>query len=199
MKIYNSGSHTHKMLDSRQLALKLIANVTYGYTAAGFTGRMPCVEIADSVVGLGRTTVESCIKLINSREQQEGTKVIYGDTDSLFIQCQGATIERAFKIGQELAAEITKLNPFPMELKFEKVYFPCVILAKKRYSGYKYEKLGDKPELESKGIEIIRRDNIPAVQKIQEKVLRLLFETKDLGLIRRHLETEWTKIQKGEV
>lgn len=43
-----------KLLDSKQLALKLIANVTYGYTAAGFSGRMPCVEISDSVVGFGR-------------------------------------------------------------------------------------------------------------------------------------------------
>lgn len=29
------------MLFSRQLGLKLIANVTYGYTSAGFSGRMP--------------------------------------------------------------------------------------------------------------------------------------------------------------
>jgi DNA polymerase zeta len=49
-----------------------------------------------------------------------------------------------------------------MELKFEKVYYPCVTLAKKRYCGYKYEKIDDKPVLESKGIEIIRRDNVEA-------------------------------------
>ena len=33
------------MLDARQLGLKLIANVTYGYTAANFSGRMPCIEV----------------------------------------------------------------------------------------------------------------------------------------------------------
>ena len=33
------------MLDARQLGLKLIANVTYGYTSANFSGRMPCVEV----------------------------------------------------------------------------------------------------------------------------------------------------------
>ena len=27
--------------------------VTYGYTAAGFSGRMPCAEIADAIVFLG--------------------------------------------------------------------------------------------------------------------------------------------------
>ena len=39
-----------QVLDARQLALKLIANVTYGYTAAGFSGRMPMAELADSIV-----------------------------------------------------------------------------------------------------------------------------------------------------
>lgn len=34
-----------KVLDARQLGLKLISNVTYGYTAASFSGRMPCVEV----------------------------------------------------------------------------------------------------------------------------------------------------------
>ncbi|XP_046848487.1 DNA polymerase zeta catalytic subunit-like isoform X2 [Xenia sp. Carnegie-2017] len=34
-----------QLLDARQLALKLIANVTYGYTSANFSGRMPCVEV----------------------------------------------------------------------------------------------------------------------------------------------------------
>ena len=36
---------TKKMLDHRQLGLKLIANVTYGYTGASFSGRMACVEV----------------------------------------------------------------------------------------------------------------------------------------------------------
>lgn len=39
------GASLQKVLDSRQLGLKLIANVTYGYTSANFSGRMPCVEV----------------------------------------------------------------------------------------------------------------------------------------------------------
>ena len=35
-----------RMLDARQLGLKLIANVTFGYTSAHFSGRMPCVEVS---------------------------------------------------------------------------------------------------------------------------------------------------------
>lgn len=38
------------MLNARQFGLKLIANVTYGYAAAGFSGRMPMAELADGIV-----------------------------------------------------------------------------------------------------------------------------------------------------
>ncbi|VVC97699.1 unnamed protein product [Leptidea sinapis] len=44
----------------------LIANVTYGYTAANFSGRMPCVEVGDSVVAKGRETLERAIKLVRN-------------------------------------------------------------------------------------------------------------------------------------
>jgi DNA polymerase zeta len=46
------------LLESRQLGLKLLANVTYGYTGASYSGRMPCVEVADSIVQTGRETLE---------------------------------------------------------------------------------------------------------------------------------------------
>ena len=40
-------------LNARQFGLKLLANVTYGYTAASFSGRMPCAELADAIVQVG--------------------------------------------------------------------------------------------------------------------------------------------------
>jgi len=39
-----------RVMHARQQALKLLANVTYGYTSAGYSGRMPCAEIADAIV-----------------------------------------------------------------------------------------------------------------------------------------------------
>jgi DNA polymerase zeta len=51
-----------KILDARQLGLKYIANVTYGYTSATFSGRMPAVEIADSIVQSGRETLEKVLR-----------------------------------------------------------------------------------------------------------------------------------------
>ena len=121
-------------LHNRQMALKLFMNVMYGYTGASFSGRMPCSDIADSVVETGKTILKDCIKLIVSHFAahtvsvflQEGrkewnAKVLYGDTDSLFIQMKGRSLESAFQISSQMTREITKLHPYPIELKFEKV------------------------------------------------------------------------------
>ena len=45
MKRHKSNKTLQRVFHSRQLGLKLIANVTYGYTAANFSGRMPCIEV----------------------------------------------------------------------------------------------------------------------------------------------------------
>ena len=50
MKQVPLGSPLYRTLNARQVGLKLIANVTYGYTCASFSGRMPSVHIADAIV-----------------------------------------------------------------------------------------------------------------------------------------------------
>ena len=53
-----------RVLNARQFGLKMIANVSYGYTAAGFSGRLPFAELADSIVQSGRQTLENAIRLV---------------------------------------------------------------------------------------------------------------------------------------
>ncbi len=48
-----------RVMNARQFGLKLIANVTYGYTSAGFSGRMPMAEIADSIVQVSSPTTKT--------------------------------------------------------------------------------------------------------------------------------------------
>ncbi|XP_023605887.1 DNA polymerase zeta catalytic subunit isoform X8 [Myotis lucifugus] len=166
MKAYKQDRALSRMLDARQLGLKLIANVTFGYTAANFSGRMPCIEVGDSIVHKARETLERAIKLVNDTKKW-GARVVYGDTDSMFVLLKGATKEQSFKIGQEIAEAVTATNPKPVKLKFEKVYLPCVLQTKKRYVGYMYETLDQKdPVFDAKGIETVRRDSCPAVSKI---------------------------------
>jgi DNA polymerase zeta len=197
MKVDKDDKTLQQLLNNRQLALKLIANVTYGYTSASFSGRMPCSEIADSIVQTGRETLEKAIALIHSVEKW-GAEVVYGDTDSIFVHLKGRSKDEAFKIGNEISKAVTDMNPRPIKLKFEKVYHPCVLLAKKRYVGFKYEHQSQTgPDFDAKGIETVRRDGTPAEQKIEEKALKLLFRTSDLSEVKRYFQAQCTKIMTG--
>ncbi|KAF3912680.1 hypothetical protein ABW21_db0203950 [Orbilia brochopaga] len=199
MKIDKEDKMLQALLNNRQLALKLIANVTYGYTSASFSGRMPCAEIADSIVQSGRETLEKAIELIHAT-QRWGAEVVYGDTDSLFVYLPGRTKDEAFDIGADISRTVTAMNPRPIKLKFEKVYLPCVLLAKKRYVGFKYESKSQlEPEFDAKGIETVRRDGTPAEQKIEEAALKLLFRTADLSSIKEYFQRQCSKIMAEKV
>ncbi|KAI9468117.1 MAG: hypothetical protein EXX96DRAFT_493093 [Benjaminiella poitrasii] len=199
MNDYKDDSALLRLLDAKQLTLKLVANVTYGYTSASFSGRMPSVEIADSIVATGREILERTIRLINETNKW-GAQVVYGDTDSVFVYFPGKTKEEAFVLGNEIAQTVTCLYPAPIKLKFEKVYHPAVLLAKKRYVGFKYESQQDKePVFEAKGIETVRRDGTAATQTILQSSLKILFRTQDMSELKKFLYEEWTKILSNRV
>lgn len=199
MKSNKDNSSFQKLMNNRQLALKLIANVTYGYTSASYSGRMPCVEIADSIVQAARETLEKAIDTIRSNEKW-GAEVVYGDTDSLFLHFPGKTKDQAFDLGQEIAQTVTGMNPEPVKLKFEKVYLPCILQTKKRYVGHMYEfKSQKEPIFDAKGMETVRRDGTPAQQKMEEKALDILFRTCDLSQVKAYLEEQWLKILTGNI
>lgn len=199
MKSVEDDKVLRRTLDARQLGLKYIANVTYGYTSATYSGRMPAVEIADSIVQSGRETLEKAINVIDSTDKW-GARVVYGDTDSLFIYLKGKTKEQAFRIGQDIADTITGMNPPPVKLKFEKVYLPCVLLAKKRYVGFSYETVDETtPSFDAKGIETIRRDGVAAQSKMTEACLKILFRTQDLSQVKQYCCRTWSKILRNKV
>ncbi|KAL2345686.1 hypothetical protein Fmac_006971 [Flemingia macrophylla] len=196
-KLAPSEQVLQRIFNARQLALKLIANVTYGYTAAGFSGRMPCAELADSIVQCGRSTLEKAISFVNLHEKWNA-KVIYGDTDSMFVLLRGRTVKESFQIGNEIASAITAMNPTPVTLKMEKVYHPCFLLTKKRYVGYSYESSDQiEPVFDAKGIETVRRDTCGAVAKIMEQSLRVFFEHYNLLEVKIYLQRQWKRILSG--
>lgn len=166
MKENKGDDVLQKVLHSRQLGLKLIANVTYGYTAANFSGRMPSVELGDSIVSKARETLQKTITLVDENKEW-GARVVYGDTDSLFVLCPGKSRAEAFAIGENIVKAVGCLNPDPVKLKLEKVYQPCILQTKKRYVGYMYESPEQEvPTYDAKGIETVRRDGCPAVSKV---------------------------------
>lgn len=99
----------------------------------------------------------------------------------MFVLLKGRSIKEAFRIGHEIASEVSAMSPNPVTLKMEKVYHPCFLITKKRYVGYSYESPDqNKPIFDAKGIETVRRDSCGAVCKTMEQSLRLFFEHHDI-------------------
>ena len=201
MKSNNKSEALLKQLDARQLSLKLLANVIYGYTTASFSGRMPCAEIADAIVLTGRESLEHVMRLAESM----GGKIVYGDTDSLFVKLEGGqTVEQAFEFGKKLVEKVAQTFPWPMKLIHEKVYWPCCLVTKKRYVGRAFDTVDAPPRLDAKGIETIRRDTCPAVAVTVERIINEMFDittdddpVKILGKLEAVCIKEFSRILKG--
>lgn len=186
-----------RVMHARQFALKMIANVTYGYTAAGFSGRMPCAEIADAIVQTARSTLERAVRLVEAHPTWRA-RVVYGDTDSLFVVVPGRSEADAFKIGEEIASEVTARNPRPITLKLEKVYHPAVLVAKKRYAGFMYESASQaEPTLDCKGLEMVRRDQCGLVSRMMDASIKTMFKTMDLSALKTYLVRQWISMFEG--
>ena len=72
------------------------------------------------LVQSGRQTLENTIQMVEGNPSWKA-RVVYGDTDSVFVLLPGRSREQAFKIGAEIAAQATAANPPPVTLKMEKV------------------------------------------------------------------------------
>ena len=183
-------------LDARQLTLKLLINVVYGYTTASFTGRMPCVEIADSILLTARKSLETVMV-------QAGPQVVYGDTDSLFVKIPNGSVGSAFRWGNDLVNLVAETNPWPMKLVMEKVYYPCCLMKKKRYVGRAFDTPTGTPWIDAKGIETIRRDTCPAVAVTVERIVRTVFSMEIFSNIHIVLQNkvieEFVKLLTGKV
>ncbi|KAG8719881.1 DNA-directed DNA polymerase delta [Ceratobasidium sp. 394] len=172
------------VLDGRQLALKISANSVYGFTGATI-GRLPCLAISSSVTAYGREMIERtkteveaeyCIK--NGREHD--AEVIYGDTDSVMIRFGTRDLESTMALGAEAAEYVTTKFVRPIKLEFEKVYFPYLLINKKRYAGLYWTNPKKYDKMDTKGIETVRRDNCRLVQTVIETCLRKLLIDRDV-------------------
>ena len=55
------------------------------------------------------------------------------------------------------------------------------------------------PSFDAKGIETVRRDGVPAQQKMVETTLKMLFRTQDLSEIKAYCQQSWEKILADKV
>ena len=170
--------------NGRQLALKISANSVYGFTGATM-GKLPCLEISASVTSYGREMLEMTKKLVlekfnTSNGYPFDADVVYGDTDSVMVKFGVEKIEEAMEYGKEAAKEITKHFKPPIKLEFEKCYYPYLLISKKRYAGLYWTKTEKWDKMDTKGIEVVRRDNCALVRNVITTVLNKILIDKDV-------------------
>jgi len=172
------------VLNGRQLALKISANSVYGLTGAS-NGKVPCLAIASSTTAYGRQMIERTkgeveAKYTIANGYTHDAQVIYGDTDSVMVKFGTTDLREAMKLGEEAAAFVSSKFVKPIKLEFEKVYFPYLLINKKRYAGLYYTNPDKYDKMDTKGIETVRRDNCRLVQNVIETVLRMILIDRDV-------------------
>jgi hypothetical protein len=108
-----------------------------------------------------RNTDSVFLKFKYNREDFEKNRI---DTFKLATQC-----------GDNLTNDIFKRPP--IELEFEKVFHPFILLTKKRYIANKYEDIKNPFKLkcvDAKGIALTRRDYCPMVKKCYKEIIDII-------------------------
>jgi len=158
MKKYPPTSYEYRILNERQKAVKVLANATYGYMG-WVHARWYCRECAEAVTAWGRKTIMTAIEIAKSL----GLRVIYGDTDSLFVTYDPKKVNELIKLIQE------KLG---FEIKIDKVYKRVFFTeAKKRYAG-----LLEDGRIDIVGFEAVRGDWAEIAKEVQERVTEILLK-----------------------
>jgi DNA polymerase-2 len=167
-------------------AIKIIMNSFFGVLASP-NCRYFNMDMANAITNFG----QEIIKLTTKKIEEKGYKVIYGDTDSVFVNVE----KRAEKTGIEIQDFIndfyddfvkkTYNRKSFLELEFDKLYLSLLMPktrgsdagAKKRYAGLVKE--DEKENLEVVGLEAIRGDWTEAAQEFQKSLLLKIFKDED--------------------
>lgn len=190
-------------------AIKTTMNSFWGVLASP-NCRYFNLNMANAITAYARWILQTTAKEI----EKKGYKVIYMDTDSIFIETN-LEKEKANQLGKELqdyinsyyANYVNKLSRKSyLELQFDKQYLSMLIpqlrikgdeetkAAKKRYAGL-VEKDG-KEELEITGLESIRGDWTEAARDFQKELLLKAFHKEP---IEKFIKEYIKKIQAGKL
>ena len=187
-------------------AIKIIMNSFFGVLASP-NCRYFSLKMANAITHFGQFLIQLTAKKI----EELGHKVIYSDTDSVFIETNLEKSE-ATKLGRELQDYINDFykkyikenykRKSYLELEFEKLYLAFLmpparsskVGSKKRYAGLIEE--NGKEKIEIVGLEAIRGDWTEAAQNFQKKLLDKIFHKEEfLQFIRNYVK----KIKDGKM
>jgi DNA polymerase I len=197
-KMKTAGEEEHRVLDATQLALKILLNSFYGYSGYA-RARLYSLTLANAVTSFGRENIlrtkaliedgikgimlkngEAFLKEEAKEGKSIGLSVVYGDTDSVFVNLKDKEItpDDSELIGRKIAGIVTSSLQKPMELVFDSFAKRAIFIAKKRYAVWVFEKgaTGWKEDIRVKGMETVRRDWCNLTTKTVDRVLELVLK-----------------------
>ena len=195
-----NDDEAYKMYNLQEGVVKVLSNALYG--VMGYRFRKGSKETVESVTLMGR----NLITFVAEKLIESGRKVIYGDTDSVFFEAKGQTLDECLAEAKEIQTMIhAKLPEFlskfgttgeqPFNADPAQIYSTFFILeAKKRYAG-KIEwdsKRGTKLSYRYniKGLETRRSDLSVFGKRIQREVIHKLLEKISKAEMLKFLEEE---------
>jgi DNA polymerase delta subunit 1 len=93
-------------------------------------------------------------KYTKANGYEHDATVIYGDTDSVMVLFGPGEIRRCMEMGTEAAEWVSGQFINPIKLEFEKVYYPYLLISKKRYAGLYWTNPNQYDKMDAKGIEV---------------------------------------------
>ena len=200
-----SDSFKKSVLDGLQLAYKVTANSIYGQIGAK-TSKIYKPQIAASCTAGGRS------RIIHARDfvlRVYKCKIVAGDTDSIMVMfdiSEGKNeilsdrekISRAIAIGQEVEKRIKVELPEYHCLSYEKVLYPAIFIAKKKYLALKYEDTPDSFKQISMGIVLKRKDNCALLKHCYIGVIDRIMKEKNVDNSITFVKDEIKKMIDGK-
>ncbi|MFA5412436.1 MAG: DNA-directed DNA polymerase [Candidatus Micrarchaeia archaeon] len=193
LKSAEKDTEEHKMLSARSHALKILANSFYGYLGYA-RSRWYSRKCAESVTAWGRMHILAA----EEKAKAAGFKVLYMDTDSLFLLLGEKKREDALAFLEQINKEL----PEKMELELEGFYTRGVFVSKKgeeKGAKKKYALLGDDGRVKIRGFELVRRDWSAVAKTTQRRVLEAILrdgsKDKAVRIVREMVE----QLRSGKV
>lgn len=172
-------------------AIKILMNSFYG--VMGSTGcRFYHADLPTAITESGQWVLKTSISFFES----EGYKVLYGDTDSVFVKLKDTDRTQPFEKGEKLARDLTQFlaqkigTLFEAEseliMEFEKYYKKIFFAAsrgtgegaKKKYAGLLSK--NETEEIQFAGMEFVRSDSTKLAKKFQYGLYEKLFQNEEM-------------------
>lgn len=146
----------------------------------------------------------------NSGDPRCAAEIVYGDTDSIFINFNpkgpdGKKLEgreaviATMELTEEAGKFITGALKAPHDFEYDKTFYPFIIFSKKRYVGNKYEESPDDYKETSMGIVTKRRDNAPLLKMLYQAALHQLLKHKDVSAATRAVKDGVKELVDGKM